>query len=148
LLGWSFGGLVAHAIATQLQSMGQEVEFLAVLDSYPAAGEDALRRYDHEERDKEILYAGVADDSIRNMLDTLRREGEALSMLNDHHYEAIKDIYKNNIRLMTKFLPQRFDGDILLFVAMEGKLSHRMKSGVLLSGAGSKFIGSTARTRQ
>jgi nonribosomal peptide synthetase DhbF len=121
LLGWSFGGLVAHAIATQLQSMGQEVEFLALLDSYPAACDNALRRHDHEEHDKEILYAGVADDSIRNMLDILRREGEALSMLNEHHYEAIKDIYKNNIRLMTKFLPQRFDGDILLFVATEGE---------------------------
>ena len=35
LLGWSFGGLVAHAIATQLQSMGEEVALLALLDSYP-----------------------------------------------------------------------------------------------------------------
>ncbi len=34
LLGWSFGGLVAHAIATQLQSMGEEVALLALLDSY------------------------------------------------------------------------------------------------------------------
>ena len=35
LLGWSFGGLVAHAIATQLQSMGHGVSLLALLDSYP-----------------------------------------------------------------------------------------------------------------
>ena len=29
LLGWSFGGLVAHAMATQLQAMGEEVSILA-----------------------------------------------------------------------------------------------------------------------
>jgi nonribosomal peptide synthetase DhbF len=55
------------------------------------------------------------------MLDILRSEGKALSTLKEHHYEVIKNIYKNNIRLMTKFLPQRFDGDILLFVAKEGE---------------------------
>src|ERR1700750_376835 len=35
LLGWSFGGLVAHAIATHLQSTGEEVQLLALLHSYP-----------------------------------------------------------------------------------------------------------------
>ena len=35
LLGWSFGGLVAHAIATKLQAAGEEVALLALLDSYP-----------------------------------------------------------------------------------------------------------------
>ena len=39
LLGWSFGGLVAHAIATQLQSIGEEVALLALLDSYPVRPE-------------------------------------------------------------------------------------------------------------
>ena len=94
---------------------------LALLDSYPADCENALGCYEHEERDKDVLYAGVADDSIRNMLDVLRREGEALSTLNEHHYEAIKDTYKNNIRLMRTFLPRRFDGDILLLVASESE---------------------------
>src|SRR5581483_1008225 len=36
LLGWSFGGLVAHAMATQLESEGERVDLLAVLDAYPA----------------------------------------------------------------------------------------------------------------
>jgi thioesterase domain-containing protein len=117
LLGWSFGGLVAHAMATQLQSMGEEVALLALLDSYPAAVADAQHRHDHEERSKHVLYAGVADDSIRNMLDILRREGDALSSIKEHHYEIIKQVYRNNIDLMTKFSPRRFRGDILLFAA-------------------------------
>ena len=35
LLGWSFGGLVAHAMACQLQREGVQVPFLAILDTYP-----------------------------------------------------------------------------------------------------------------
>src|SRR5262249_6127943 len=58
--------------------------------------------------------------SIRNLLDVLRREGDALPALKEHHYEAIKAAYRNNIRLMTTFVPQRFRGDVLLFVAAQG----------------------------
>jgi amino acid adenylation domain-containing protein len=36
LLGWSFGGLVAFEIATQLEAAGQPVALVALLDSYPA----------------------------------------------------------------------------------------------------------------
>jgi enterobactin synthetase component F len=35
LLGWSFGGLIAHAIAAQLRTENEDVAFLALLDSYP-----------------------------------------------------------------------------------------------------------------
>ncbi|WP_371529227.1 amino acid adenylation domain-containing protein [Streptomyces sp. NBC_01283] len=42
LAGWSFGGLVAHEIATRLQGEGEEVELLALLDSYPARAEETF----------------------------------------------------------------------------------------------------------
>ncbi|MBF6225576.1 non-ribosomal peptide synthetase, partial [Nocardia abscessus] len=35
LLGWSLGGVLAHAIATRLQDAGEEVELLAMMDSHP-----------------------------------------------------------------------------------------------------------------
>ncbi|MEA9589183.1 amino acid adenylation domain-containing protein [Xanthomonas sp. WHRI 10064A] len=35
LLGWSLGGLIAHAIAAELHDLGEQVELLAMLDSYP-----------------------------------------------------------------------------------------------------------------
>lgn len=35
LVGWSFGGRLAHAIAAELQRGGSEVRTLAVLDAYP-----------------------------------------------------------------------------------------------------------------
>lgn len=37
LLGWSVGGNIAHAVAAHLVAEGEEVEFLALLDSYPPA---------------------------------------------------------------------------------------------------------------
>ncbi len=112
LLGWSFGGLVAHAIATQLQSTGEEVALLALLDSYPVQHESA-QVFDDE---SENLSRQVAINPIMNLLDVLRREG--LSTLKEHHYEAIMDTFKNNTRLMRTFAPQRFRGAMSLFVAM------------------------------
>ncbi|MBF6079659.1 AMP-binding protein, partial [Nocardia beijingensis] len=35
LLGWSLGGVLAHAIATRLQDAGEQVELLAMMDSHP-----------------------------------------------------------------------------------------------------------------
>src|SRR6185369_563881 len=111
LLGWSFGGLVAHAIATQLQAMGEEVALLALLDSYPVQHE-SMQAFDYE---SENLSRQVAINPIMKLLDVLRRE--ELSTLKEHHYEAIMDTFKNNTRLMRTFSPQRFRGGMSLFVA-------------------------------
>ncbi|MFI6363201.1 amino acid adenylation domain-containing protein [Nocardia sp. NPDC050630] len=35
ILGWSLGGKLAHAVATELQADGAQVELLAILDAYP-----------------------------------------------------------------------------------------------------------------
>ncbi|MFC4124654.1 amino acid adenylation domain-containing protein [Nocardia rhizosphaerae] len=35
LLGWSLGGVLAHAVATELQAAGERVALLAMLDSHP-----------------------------------------------------------------------------------------------------------------
>ncbi|MEU8759663.1 amino acid adenylation domain-containing protein [Streptomyces sp. NPDC048659] len=39
LLGWSVGGTLAYAVAAELAEAGRAVEFVALLDSYPAPGE-------------------------------------------------------------------------------------------------------------
>lgn len=36
LLGWSVGGIIAHAMATKLREAGDKVDLLALLDAYPA----------------------------------------------------------------------------------------------------------------
>jgi glyine---[glycyl-carrier protein] ligase len=120
LLGWSFGGLVAHAVATQLQSAGQEVSLLALLDSYPYNATSALGAGDKETA-REVLYAGPPEYPIRSMLesilDGLRSDGHLLSTLEEHDYEAILDASRHSGGLMKAFVPQTFRGDVSLFVA-------------------------------
>ncbi len=43
LVGWSFGGQVAHGLATLLQAEGERVAFLAMLDTYPTDSAPVLR---------------------------------------------------------------------------------------------------------
>ncbi|NUU24091.1 MAG: non-ribosomal peptide synthetase, partial [Streptomycetaceae bacterium] len=84
LLGWSFGGEMAYALASLLQEAGEEVRFLAVLDAEPPHplpcgqgrsghaefGAEAAR--DHLARavpggDADVL-AGLGDDVVANLL--------------------------------------------------------------------------------
>jgi len=129
LLGWSFGGLVAHAIATRLQDQGETVSLLALLDSYPIDGNGQAQ--DGEDIDDERLlanqlkalgyYLGDEPLQVSSALDILRSEGDMLSNLEEHQVTAIIQVMKNNSRLASNFRPRRFNGDILLFVATQGE---------------------------
>jgi amino acid adenylation domain-containing protein len=130
LLGWSFGGLVAYAIATQLQAAGQEVGLVALLDSYPYNREKTLS--EGEGQDQQVLYAGTGEHPIRaivkDILDTLRHEGHMLSTLEDGDYQAILDASMHSGTLMKAFVPQRFHGDVVLFVAAEDDVTPPIES--------------------
>ena len=128
LLGWSFGGLVAHAMATQLQDAGEAVSLLALLDSYP------IERLGHAQDetgtdDARLLanqlkalgyYSGDEPLQISSALDILRRKGDMLSNLEEHQVYAIIQVLKQNSGLARNFVPQRFHGEVLLFAATQG----------------------------
>jgi thioesterase domain-containing protein len=126
LLGWSFGGLVAHAMATQLQSMDEEVSLLALLDSYLPDREDLLNRHD-KDRERELLSA-MTDDTLREMLEGLGREGHVLSPLAQQDYAAVKNACENNMRIISTFSPGRFEGDVLFFVAANRQVEPPIES--------------------
>ncbi|MFF1789686.1 non-ribosomal peptide synthase/polyketide synthase [Kitasatospora sp. NPDC058243] len=122
LLGWSAGGLIAHALACELQSRGERTALLAILDAYPVKDvqfaevpvptvRDVLvgvLDVDPDELgDQEITYAEVAE--------VLNRRGSALAGLNERQIEVIVEIMINNARLAVDFVPGDFDGDLLLF---------------------------------
>nr|MDQ3579176.1 alpha/beta fold hydrolase [Actinomycetota bacterium] len=60
LVGYSGGGLVAHAVAAELARTGTPAAGLVLIDSYPPAGQDALAGFQTR------LYQGLLDrlDSI------------------------------------------------------------------------------------
>jgi nonribosomal peptide synthetase DhbF len=106
LLGWSMGGLVAFAMATHLQNMGQEIGLVALLDSYPA----------------EFLPPGWdASGTVADMMAALRREGHWASELSESHFRGIVEAYFNNVRLTKNFTPGLFDGDVLLFTSKDNE---------------------------
>ena len=129
LLGWSFGGLVAHAIATRLQDQGETVALLAVLDSYPIDG-PGVPAGDTELDDEKLLadqlralgyYRGEEPLQISGALDILRKAGDILSNLEEHQVAAVIQVLKKNTRLALNFRPQRFAGDMLFFAATRGE---------------------------
>ncbi|MGW0671098.1 amino acid adenylation domain-containing protein, partial [Streptomyces sp. NPDC002746] len=122
LLGWSAGGLIAHAIACELQARGERTDLLAVLDAYPVKDvrfeeepvptvRDVLvgvLDVDPDELDgRDITYAQVAE--------VLNRRGSALQGLTERQVEVIVHIMINNAKLAVDFVPSVFDGDLLLF---------------------------------
>ncbi|MGP4091929.1 thioesterase domain-containing protein, partial [Streptomyces sp. KR55] len=122
LIGWSFGGLVAHETATLLQSEGAEVDLLALLDSYPASGPEP-----HEAATdllQEILTVLVAavDPACRSGATTaaevatlLREHDSPLSGLGESGIEALHRVAANNRRIAAEFAPGVFRGDVLAF---------------------------------
>ncbi|GAA2816379.1 hypothetical protein GCM10010452_50810 [Crossiella cryophila] len=93
LVGWSFGGLVAHEMAVQLRETGAEVELLAVLDTYP--------------RDRHTPTRSEAD-----LLDGVEVPAE-LDGLPPHRIESVKAVFVNNNELAGRHLPRTYDGDLV-----------------------------------
>ncbi len=131
LAGWSFGGLVAHALATALRAEGEEVSLLALLDAYPPGeNADTSEPVEHEVVAHNLRAMGfefdmaelIADQEgvLRRFREFLQSGDQALAQLEARDILALKDVYVNNVRLMRKFTPEFFDGDVL-FVSAERK---------------------------
>jgi nonribosomal peptide synthetase DhbF len=127
LLGWSFGGLVAYSLARHLQLQSEKVALLALLDSYPIDQELTRDIPDDQEMIKASLEALGYDPTsleeeplpLSTVKELLLRDGHVLSNLEDWHLSAMLEIYKNDVRLAATFVPERFDGDLLIFAAVE-----------------------------
>jgi thioesterase domain-containing protein/aryl carrier-like protein len=87
LLGWSFGGMLAHEIAVQLTETGDEVGLLANLDAYPPS--EADRRGDDQDMLSWVVELVGHDKSEfagraltpRDIVDVLRRDRNPLAGL-------------------------------------------------------------------
>jgi nonribosomal peptide synthetase DhbF len=129
LLGWSFGGFVAFGIANRLELQGEQIALLALLDSYPIDQEIPPHIPDEQEIIRTALEAlgydpvnlGEAPLRLSSLKELLRCDGHVLSNLEDRHLSAMLEIYRYNVRLAATFVPERFDGDLLIFVATQDK---------------------------
>ncbi|WRZ89691.1 amino acid adenylation domain-containing protein [Streptomyces sp. NBC_01007] len=125
LLGWSFGGKVAHNLAARLQQEGEQVSLLAVLDAGTGGhvGADSTR----SQRDLlELAFDGIGafyaepgNDPIEmpRILEILESHGGTLASLEERTVAALIDITENNLKISRVTAPEQFDGDMLFFEA-------------------------------
>ncbi|WP_258040392.1 thioesterase domain-containing protein, partial [Streptomyces sp. SM9] len=124
LLGWSYGGFVAHAMACALQERGEEVELLALLDAPLPHGSA------HDPKTAERQVAGllsrvagleVGADGPPGVEDVLDRVGAAhaagSSPVSRDEAASIAAVMRNNLRIAPEFTPGVFRGDALFFSA-------------------------------
>jgi amino acid adenylation domain-containing protein len=123
LLGWSFGGVVAHELAVELQRRGRVVARLIILDAQPGVDvsvtpaelEEILRYYhiDNPEQGEPPTYEQVEE---------LVRERGALEFPEYKQYlDLILQSMKSSIALHRAHEPGVFDGDAVIFYAAEGE---------------------------
>jgi thioesterase domain-containing protein/aryl carrier-like protein len=105
LLGWSFGGIVAHEIAVQLQADGQQVAALIIMDGYPP----------------QLETQPTSEESIpADVMDWVRRERSGfLEVISENELAILGRILQNNVEIMCAHELGRFDGDLLLIAASE-----------------------------
>ncbi|HTD29803.1 MAG TPA: amino acid adenylation domain-containing protein, partial [Xanthomonadaceae bacterium] len=125
LMGWSLGALLAHALATRLQSIGETVASLTMLDAYP------IQAFDHGPMDpptnsedeqlkmtRQLLhdYMGIATEESQEkkwtaseMLSDLVSKG-TISLDDESFIARCARSLLQSGPLMKSFAPELFDG--------------------------------------
>ncbi|MFE0105094.1 amino acid adenylation domain-containing protein [Streptomyces sp. NPDC059009] len=101
LVGWSFGGILAQAVAAEIQRRGGEVALLALLDSAPAShfANDPDRELEHV-RASLGQFAG-------NLID-----GDETSLL-----DVTSEFVVRSLNMLKRYEQPVFEGDVLFFNA-------------------------------
>jgi enterobactin synthetase component F len=134
LTGRSLGGLIAHCIAEQMQADGEEVEFLAMIDSYLFnSGEPAGPRCEADEVHAALsfLNAPVRHDQMPQTLQELATvlvqsyDPRSIPLLqeiikgNPQFLQNLCAVMVKHLELARKFVPGKIDLDVLFFRALE-----------------------------
>ncbi|MGW0537132.1 amino acid adenylation domain-containing protein [Streptomyces sp. NPDC003032] len=122
LLGWSLGGLIAHAVATHLEEEGAEVRLLAVVDGYPEGTGGA---------DYRDVSPGAAQDGEFTPKPGDRRMPMSQDVgegMDEGVRSNMRDVIDNMGRFTPHHTPRRFRGDLLLFIAAEDRSAERPAS--------------------
>ncbi|MCD0486434.1 alpha/beta fold hydrolase, partial [Streptacidiphilus sp. ASG 303] len=106
LVGWSSGGVVAQEMAVQLQSAGEEVAALVLMDAFsPSERAKAIDAY---------ASGGIAvDDAIPG--------SEVLPELTEEEYATVLRVTDNMEVISPSHEPEVFQGDLLFLTAEFGK---------------------------
>ncbi|WP_344531033.1 amino acid adenylation domain-containing protein [Streptomyces albiaxialis] len=129
ILGWSFGGLVAHEIAVQLRALGREVGLLANLDGFPAGGPGGTDPgSDEPDLSERALLAQLltrfglehpadAEPTPASVLALLKRHANPLAELDERRLRNLLGVIRHLSALGAAHRPGTYDGELLFFAA-------------------------------
>ncbi|PPJ36326.1 non-ribosomal peptide synthetase, partial [Nocardia nova] len=127
LLGWSLGGQIAHAVAAEMRSAGEEVALLALLDA-EAEGIDAAEVT--EATPGELIsnlgpVMGIdvvgADATAEEAAELIRQQLGDSFAIDAATIERMTDAYNLSIRAASAWRPPVLDADMLYFTATEDR---------------------------
>ncbi len=125
LLGWSMGGLIAHAMAVQLHRDGESVSTLAMMDSFVAGNTD--HRVDRPVSagemlgglglgaDSDIAIGELTVDSVAELLASMPAPFDAISR---ERVAGILEGITRSAELIDSYVPQPFVGPSILFASV------------------------------
>ena len=130
LIGWSFGGLVAHSLACQLQLQNQDVGLLALLDASPASTSEQTTVLNSDQLREQVVKtmaelveanSNHLEARLTDLTAIIKAAGQAglLGTLEAEHPKSALLLIEHFAKLRRKFHPSRFLGDLLLFVATQ-----------------------------
>jgi thioesterase domain-containing protein len=107
LVGWSYGGPIAHALAVELDRLGHRVDLVAVLDAQPATThpESGFKQVSGRTPD---LYRADVEEVFGQFMNTR-------SM--DSFLDTMSKVGANNLNKMGDFESPVYGGDLLYFNA-------------------------------
>ncbi|MGI9155665.1 MAG: amino acid adenylation domain-containing protein, partial [Marmoricola sp.] len=126
LLGWSFGGVVAHAMAAELSSRGRDVHLLAMLDAYPGHALPRLPQADIERDVVEQIRGRLgleppSDDSAADPRGALRAQlaaqGPAAMLPDSPTVDAVVQAGVDHHALLRAFEPVPVGCETFVFSA-------------------------------
>jgi amino acid adenylation domain-containing protein len=143
--GWSMGGTIALEMARQLQARGEQVEFLALIDSYdltPAVEGvsseqqessrlgvlfygDLLRAAGQEPPVSEEALARMGAEQLSGALEEASKAAASVLGAGVQPLQALRRVFEANLRAAWRYVPPRYEGRITLFEASESALRAR-----------------------
>ena len=124
LLGWSFGGVVAHAVAVELEQRGAVVARLILLDAEPSLRSMASHAVDKKHVVDEVLRSGLADDpdedgslTYEQIDELVREQGDAEFARYRQLLDQIVHNFNTNVAFYRDHEAGVFNGDLIVFAA-------------------------------
>ncbi|MEU2180723.1 amino acid adenylation domain-containing protein [Streptomyces thermolilacinus] len=142
LLGWSFGGVVAHEMAVQLEERGESVETLAILDAHPAGvGADGDGGAVEPAASAEAAPGSIAGRDVLGLLleffgydpslwvgesltyprvvEITRTQQGPLASFDEQRIAAMARVVTSNARVTGLHRPRPFGGQAVIFTSRE-----------------------------